>query len=388
MAWLTAGEILNDAAVELGLVATRYDDPFNATDQAVVQLCQFLKTGGRELVDEHNWSHLRGEYVFTTTGTYSTLSAYVCGTSAAVIPVGTLLTGSASYSVNPPGLTLGAVSAWGPRMYAAGELVTSGGRTYVCVTSDTSPPTTPPSGTGSAIADDGGGVWAYLGTGGYAGLISCTAVTPGVVSSAAGTVTGFATTIAGVQSVTQISSGSTGVPQTSYDLPADWRDMMDQTGWNRTTRLPLGGPLSPQEWQFLKSRMAGVVFTVLFRPMLQKLYLYPDTSLPMGHVISMEYESSNWAGASGATSPTKDSCSAGADIVFFDAKMVLAKVKLKWLEAKGFDTSVAERDYRRAFEAAKSNDIAAPVLNLDRPSMRTVDVLLGDQNIPVTGFGS
>jgi len=53
----------------------------------------------------------------------------------------------------------------------------------------------------------------------------------------------------------------------TYALPSDFHSMVDQSGWNRTNRLPLGGPLSPQEWQYLKSRLANVVFTVLFRPM-------------------------------------------------------------------------------------------------------------------------
>jgi hypothetical protein len=55
--------------------------------------------------------------------------------------------------------------------------------------------------------------------------------------------------------------------QSVYPLPDDYHNMIDQTWWNRTNRLPLGGPMSAQEWQYLKARLVGVVFTVLFRPM-------------------------------------------------------------------------------------------------------------------------
>lgn len=79
-----------------------------------------------------------------------------------------------------------------------------------------------------------------------------------------------------------------------YALPADFLRMYDQTGWNRTNRLPLGGPLSPQEWQYLKARLVGVVFTVLFRPMNRTINLYPDNPTPAGYVIAFEYGSAYW----------------------------------------------------------------------------------------------
>jgi len=37
-----------------------------------------------------------------------------------------------------------------------------------------------------------------------------------------------------------ISTGGT------YDLPADFNYMIDQTGWDRTNRVSIGGPLSPK----------------------------------------------------------------------------------------------------------------------------------------------
>ena len=80
----------------------------------------------------------------------------------------------------------------------------------------------------------------------------------------------------------------------AYVLPTDWRNMIDQSGWNRTTRLPMAGPLSEQEWQFLSSRLTGVVWTVLFRPMQGLMYLYPSSNTPAGQEIVMAYKSANW----------------------------------------------------------------------------------------------
>lgn len=88
-----------------------------------------------------------------------------------------------------------------------------------------------------------------------------------------------------------------------YSMPTDFLRMYDQTGWNRTNRLPLGGPLSPQEWQYLKARLVGVVFTVLFRPMNRTIAVYPDTNTPAGYQIAFEYGSNYWVQSTTASNP-------------------------------------------------------------------------------------
>jgi hypothetical protein len=275
----------------------------------------------------------------------------------------------------------------------------------------------------------------------------------------------------------------------AYVLPTDWRNMVDQSGWNRTTRLPLSGPLSEQEWQYLASRLTGVVWTVLFRPMQGLLYLYPSSNTPAGQEIVMAYKSSNWAitqeafssldatgtwkpattysqntivisdgpqgaytkfiyrcvspGVSGAYGPDpamagtfagfgggpnpyipktsgtlvdgtcvwnwvgavavgggigsarsatitcgfSDTPSSGVDQLMFDEALLVAKLKLLWLNAKGFDSEDAKREYTDVLSRIISNDQAAPKLNLTRGNMVT-DRLMGGQNFPITGYGS
>ncbi|HAM41753.1 MAG TPA: hypothetical protein DCP69_10585 [Candidatus Omnitrophica bacterium] len=50
-----------------------------------------------------------------------------------------------------------------------------------------------------------------------------------------------------------------------YALPADFMEMLDQSGWNRTSQEPLGNPLSPQTWQYLKASPVTGTLNVLFR---------------------------------------------------------------------------------------------------------------------------
>ena len=66
MSWDNAANILNDAAVELGLISTDVADPFASTDANVVQLCRLLKGVGQDLARDYQWTHLQTEYTFPT----------------------------------------------------------------------------------------------------------------------------------------------------------------------------------------------------------------------------------------------------------------------------------------------------------------------------------
>ena len=318
MAWPTAGDIVNDAAVEIGLADSA--DPFNSTDANVVQLCRLLKSAGRELVQARNWTYLRREFTFTT-------------------------------------------------------------------------------------------------------------------------VTG----------------------QSVYPMPNDYLRMYDQSGWNRTNRLPLTGPLSPQEWQYLKARLVGVVFTVLFRPMNRQMVIYPDTNTPGGYYIAYEYGSTSWVYSStapnvypawatgfyaagskiryGTTNSdywslydltpettqnstidpstawpnravlvsgtnyaagdgltwtyTGTGVEANADYpanttdeVWFNPLLITRALKLSFLKAKGLDTTAAEQDYAATLNAAEGMDAPGKILNLTRNFTDPSAMPIGNQSVPITGFGT
>lgn len=79
-------------------------------------------------------------------------------------------------------------------------------------------------------------------------------------------------------------------------LPPDFHDMVDQSGWNRTTRLPLGGPASEQTWQFLKARQQGLVLNVIFKPQQGFIQLHPHSSGGSlnPYTLSFAYKSGHW----------------------------------------------------------------------------------------------
>jgi hypothetical protein len=172
-----------------------------------------------------------------------------------------------------------------------------------------------------------------------------------------------------------------------YDLPADYRTMIPQTGWDTTTQVPLVGPLTEQQWELFVARLgAGNAVGTPFRTWLGKLYLYPETNFPASHTVAFEYRSSWWVGSS-STATTADAPSAGADTIFFDADLIVAALKLAWKREKGFDSTTAQQDFELLLAQAKLDDADAPILNLGGvhgPAAR----LIGASNAPETGFGS
>jgi hypothetical protein len=194
-----------------------------------------------------------------------------------------------------------------------------------------------------------------------------------------------------------------------YPLPAGFRSLVNQASWNRTNRLPLGGPLSSQQWQYLASRQTGLVINVLFRlggpggpgALVAGgglIELFPETNTPGGVNITFEYQSSFWVGPyDGLTySPYRDALTAqngagGAypmvsQIIYFDSLLMVRLLKLRWLQARGFDSAMAEQQYRETLARCKDNDSESPVLDLNGDGQ--VDPLLGPQNFPFTGYGN
>lgn len=177
----------------------------------------------------------------------------------------------------------------------------------------------------------------------------------------------------------------------NYDLPADFSSMIDQTGWQKSpaAAYPLLGPGSPQMWSYLEaSQLYSVTIYAWFRMAQGKLMLWPQPP-PVGIPVALKYISRNWVldGTAPPEAPVyKDSVSASSDIPLFEPLLFLKKLKLAFLQAKGFDTTKAQDEYDNALEHWRGNDKASPVLSLNGPVVR--DPLLSLHNVPETGIGS
>ena len=231
--------------------------------------------------------------------------------------------------------------------------------------------------------------------------------------------------------------------QTSYPLPADFRSYIDQSGWNRSTRLPMQA-VSAQQYEYVIAMQIGITLNILFRLMDQTLTVTPT---PVAvQTLAFEYRSSNWvsptggatpaawtastsytlgqkvsntgniyqcttAGVSGTgpgpigvlsqipdgaaawaylgpatVGPTTDAPTASSDVVYFDKLMMAKSVKLAFLADKGFDTTSAQQKFDDVYSLISGADTVNPVLRVDGGGSLG-PVLIGWQNIPITSYG-
>jgi hypothetical protein len=187
------------------------------------------------------------------------------------------------------------------------------------------------------------------------------------------------------------SSGTASAPITGirengeYNLPEDCDRMIDQTGWDRTNRVPITGPLSPQQWQYLLGmELASDTIYATFRIMDGLFNILPQPP-PIGLNIVYEYMSINWI--QDATDPTEflNVAEANDDIVLFKPEMVVQYLRFKFLSAKGFATKNASDAFAKAYESATGGNKGAPILNAGR--RRGGIHLLDIYNRPDTGYG-
>lgn len=191
------------------------------------------------------------------------------------------------------------------------------------------------------------------------------------------------------QKLVKVHSITTTVPPDTgdYDLPSDFAYIIDQTGWSPLeggSGLPLGGPLSEQDWAYLvNTNLANSTVYVSFKLSQGQFQVLPQPP-PSGIALNFRYISRWWVAVTGSTTGTKSSVTLNTDVVLFEPILIKKFLKLRFLEAKGFDTTAAVAQFLNMFNSWTGKDIAAPVLNLAR--MR-IFPYLGYRNIPESRYG-
>lgn len=166
---------------------------------------------------------------------------------------------------------------------------------------------------------------------------------------------------------------TTGVDQ--YALPADWSYFVDQTQWDQTSRWPLMGPKSSQEWAWLKSGVVAQGPRTRYRVVANSLYLHPTPSSPL--TLYFEYIRNTWVIDKNGVYANQ--IVYDEDIPQFDAWLLIKFLKLKLWQVKGFDTTAFMDDFLRVFDAQTGKSAGAPILSMTR---RVPSMLIGGHNIP------
>ena len=169
-----------------------------------------------------------------------------------------------------------------------------------------------------------------------------------------------------------------------YPLPDDFLYMINQSGWDRTNDRPLMGPLSSQDW----SRIAGQdldesIWSIAFRINQGVMKMIPDP-MTSGIEVFYEYVSTDWVLDATTGTTYKSQITDGGDTPQFDRTLLSRFLKVKFLEAKGFDSSKAQADLNQSFQMMTAREAGSPTLNVG--SGRGFPYL-GYHNIADTGYG-
>ena len=187
-----------------------------------------------------------------------------------------------------------------------------------------------------------------------------------------------------------LPTGWTDAGSDVLDLPADFDHMLPNTHWDRTNDLLVGGPLTPQLWQYRQAE-TGVVVWAEFRLDTNQLRLQP---VPLGdRTLALEYASRAWVrsavsglGNGNTLGPSGwDTPEGSGDFVLFPFPLIVAARKLAWKTDRGQDTTAAQRVFDDLLDTYLSK---TPRRMLGLSGAPSGPHLIDGSNVPDSGFGS
>jgi len=170
-----------------------------------------------------------------------------------------------------------------------------------------------------------------------------------------------------------------------YALPSDFDRMIPQTHWDQTGNNLMGGETA-QTWAYLEG--TGLSTDTIYMSFMveQNLFrIYPQPP-PDAKTVAFKYISINWARDPTTGNAWVDKCSLGSDVIYFDTILISRYLKVKFLEAKGFDTTKAQDDFNQIFALRTGQNRSAPTLSIGR-SRGSGMLINAYRNVPDTGYG-
>ena len=140
-----------------------------------------------------------------------------------------------------------------------------------------------------------------------------------------------------------------------------FRYIVNETIWDRSTRLPIVGPLDGPEWQALKALVnTGPRYQFRIRGGL----LIVNPTPVAGESWYFEYVTENWiTDATGVTGKTR--FTADTDLIRLPESLVLMGLRWRWLREKGMDYAELFRTYEMQVKDALGRDGGKPRLSMD-----------------------
>lgn len=197
------------------------------------------------------------------------------------------------------------------------------------------------------------------------------------------TITAVAGSLITVSNVASASNANTSMAfgQDTYTMPTDIDHLIPQTMWDRSFRWQLLGPLSPQEWQVLKSGISPTGPRRRFRIFGGNFVVDPVPS--DNNQLVYEYYSVNWCQSAAAVG--QRAWAHDTDTYLLDDDTMVLGVIWRFRRAKGLDYETEHQEWSDCVDRVLARQAGARSLPLNATASGVH--LLNNSNVPDTGFG-
>jgi hypothetical protein len=160
-----------------------------------------------------------------------------------------------------------------------------------------------------------------------------------------------------------------------YSLPSDYDQIVDRTMWDKSQHWEMLGPEDAQQWEWINSGYISTGPRIRWRLLGNYFQIWPGVT--SNDYLGYEYRSNAWANAAAGTAKT--SFTVDTDTCIYPDRLMVLSTKLKYFEAKGFDTTAMYRNYLEELGTVQAQDMGAANLSF---APRPGSILIGYDNIP------
>jgi hypothetical protein len=162
-------------------------------------------------------------------------------------------------------------------------------------------------------------------------------------------------------------------------VPDDWDRFLPNSFFNRTTRLEVIGPITPQVWQAIMAQPQLNRVYLAFRERDNKFLITPNPTA--GQTIAYEYISKNWVEA--ADGELKPTFTADTDTPLLESRLFVLGLRWRFRKTKGLDYAEDYKTYQKEVQKVQGKDGGSTKLDI---TGRNLYNQWGYPNLPLGNF--